>query len=203
MKRTDQILSLCVIIIMLSSCGMKQDKAAQNEAQNEESVKQEYLKKGGEIVSLTQAELLKNVSGAMKTGGPAYAVDFCNLRAMALKDSLSGLNNCQIRRIAVKYRNPEDMPRTQAEKAQLNQYLDTHGKGESLKPDIHLFEDRVEYYHPILLSSGTCLLCHGHPGDQIAAETLEMIQARYPDDRATGFALNDFRGAWKITFMKQ
>ncbi len=31
---------------------------------------------------------------------------------------------------------------------------------------------------------------------------LEMIKARYPDDLATGFTLNDFRGAWKITFTK-
>ena len=23
----------------------------------------------------------------------------------------------------------------------------------------------------------------------------------YPDDRATGYAMNDFRGVWKITFL--
>ena len=170
--------------------------------QNEESIKQEYLQKGGAIVDLTQAELLKNVSHAMKAGGPGYAIDFCNSRAMLLKDSLSRLNNCEIRRIAVKYRNPADMPQTKTEKDQLFQYEDVHQKGESIKPEVYLFENRIEYYHPILINNGACLICHGEPGTQIADETIEKIKARYPNDLATGFAMNDFRGSWKLTFLK-
>ena len=103
---------LLVFLFVISSCGIKDEKSAQKE----ETIKQEFLKKGGEIAKLTQSELLKNVSHAMQTGGPGYAIDFCNLRAMPLKDSLSRLNNCEIRRIAVKYRNPIDMPQTKTEK---------------------------------------------------------------------------------------
>jgi hypothetical protein len=193
-----RLITLFIIPLMISSCGIKADKAAQKE----ESSKQEYLQKGVEIVSLTQSELLKNVSHAMKTGGPGYAIDYCNLRAMALKDSLSSLNNCQIRRIAIKYRNPIDMAQTEMEKEQLFKYQDAHQKGESLDPEIYLFDDRIEYYQPIFLDKGACLVCHGSPGTQIAEETMEKIMASYPNDLATGFALNDFRGAWKITFMK-
>jgi len=121
---------------------------------------------------------------------------------MLLKDSLSRINNCQIRRIAVKYRNPADMPQTKTEKDQLFQYEDVHQKGESIKPEVYLFENRIEYYHPIFINNGACLICHGDPGTQIADETIEKIKARYPNDLATGFAMNDFRGAWKITFIK-
>jgi len=183
---------------MITSCSINKEKAAQKE----ESIKQEYLQKGEEVVDLTQAELLKNVSLAMRARGPGYAIDFCNSRAMLLKDSLSRLHKCQIRRIAVKYRNPSDMPQTKTEKDQLHQYEDVHQKGEVIKPKVYLFDDRIEYYHPILINNGACLICHGDPGKQIANETLEKIKARYPNDLATGFALNDFRGAWKITFMK-
>lgn len=191
-----RITTLFFVFLLISSCGVKDKKATP-----QEPVKQEYyLQKGGEIVNLAQAELLKNVSSAMKKGGPGYAVDFCNLRAMALKDSLSNVNNCQIRRIAIKYRNPADMPQGETEKDQLSLYLDAHQKGDSIKPQVYFFEDRVEYYQPILINAGACLLCHGNPGEQIGEETLEIIKARYPDDLATGFAMNDFRGAWKITF---
>jgi hypothetical protein len=193
-----RLLTLFLIPVMISSCGIKADKAAQKE----DTSKQEYLLKGSEIVNLTQTELLKNVSHAMKTGGPGYAIDFCNLRAMPLKDSLSQLNDCHIRRIALKYRNPIDMPQTETEKEQLLKYQDAHQQGESLDPEIHLFDDRIEYYQPIFLDKGACLVCHGSPGKQIANETMEKIMARYPNDLATGFALNDFRGAWKITFIK-
>lgn len=186
-----RFLTLFLIVFMLNSCVGK-----------EESLKQEYLQKGGEIVNLTQFELLKNVSHAIKTGGPAYAIDFCNLRAMQIKDSLSQLNNCQISRIAIKYRNPSDMPKTDTEKDQLYQYQEAGQNGQSVEPKVYLFDDRIEYYKPIFIDKGTCLICHGNPGIQISEETLEKIKLKYPNDLATGFALNDFRGAWKITFQK-
>jgi len=187
-----------MILLVISSCSVKDERSVQKE----ESIKQEFLQKGGEIVNLTQSELLKNVTHAMKTGGPGYAIDFCNMRAMHLKDSLSRMNNCEIRRIALKYRNPIDMPQTKTEKDQLYQYQDALQKGDSIKPGVYLFDDRIEYYQPIIIDQGTCLVCHGNPGTQITEETLEKIKARYPNDLATGFALNDFRGAWKITFLK-
>jgi len=191
--------TLIIIVFMISSCGGRQENKA---IQKDESIKQEYLQKGSEIVNLTQSELLLNVSNAIKKGGPGYAVDFCNIRALSIKDSLSSLNNCQIRRIALKYRNPVDMPQTEKEKEQLNQYQLAYQKGESIKPEVYLFNDRIEYYQPIILTMEACLKCHGDPGKHIEEETLLKIQSHYPDDLATGFELNDLRGAWKITFMK-
>ncbi len=187
-----RLISLFLFFIVISSCV---DKG--------ESIRQEYLQKGGEIANQTQSELLINVSNAIKKGGPAYAIDYCNLRALPLKDSLSRLNNCQIRRIALKYRNPADMPQTEKEKEQLNQYLLAYQKGESIEPEVYLFKGRIEYYQPILIAMEACLKCHGDAGKQIEEETLQKIQAHYPDDLATGFELNDFRGAWKITFVKK
>lgn len=192
-------ITLFFIVIFLSSCGIKEERADQKV----ESTKQEYLQKGGEIVKLTQGELLKNVSQAMQKGGPEYAVDFCNMRAMILKDSLSRINNCEIRRIALKYRNPLDMPQTTTETDQLNKYQLAFEQGDSLQADVYLFDDRIEYYQPIIMDKGACLVCHGAPGTQISNETLAMIMEKYPNDLATGFALNDLRAAWKITFMKE
>ncbi len=191
-------LTCLLIILMISSCGVREEKATQRE----ESLKKEYLQKGGEIVNLSQSELLKNVSHAMKTGGPGYAIDFCNLRAMEIKDSLSRLNNCQIQRIALKYRNPLDKPQSKKEEDLLRQYQLTVQRGDSIKPEVYVLEDRIEYYQPIFINKGACLICHGVPGTQVTDETLEKIMARYPNDLATGFSMNDFRGAWKITFMK-
>ena len=193
-----RLTTLFLIFLLISSCGTNKEKAAQKE----ESTRQEFLQKGEEIAKMTQSELLKNVAHAMKTGGPGYAIDFCNLRALSIKDSLSNLNNCEIRRISNKYRNPVDKPRTKTEEDQLGRYLTAHLEGDTLKPEVFLFENSVEYYQPILINNGACLLCHGIPGTQIADETLEKIEAQYPDDLATGFAMRDFRGAWKITFTK-
>jgi hypothetical protein len=191
-------ITLFLVLVLVFSCGRKEEKAAQKQ----NTIQQEYLQKGGEIVKLTQSELLKNVSHAMSVGGPGYAVDFCNVRAMVLKDSLSKMYKCEIKRIATKYRNPLDMPQSITEKDQLDKYQLAYQQGDSLVPNVYLFDDRIEYYQAIILDKGACLVCHGIPGKQIASETLEKINMAYPNDLATGFALNDLRGAWKITFMK-
>jgi hypothetical protein len=170
-------------------------------AQQEQAVKEKYLEKGMEIANATQAELLKVVQGAMASGGPVHAVKYCNIEALELKDSLSALNNCTIRRLSMKYRNPVDKPVTAIEKEQLESYEELHGEEKALKPSVYIVGDEVEYYQPILVGSGACLVCHGDPATQIAGETLRTIRNLYPDDRATGYALNDFRGVWKITFL--
>jgi hypothetical protein len=215
-----RLLTLFFILAVISSCAGKREKSIQETGsidqetdtfeqenasleQGNETIKQEYLRQGGEIVSLSQSELLKNVSRAMQSGGPGYAIDFCNERALPLKDSLSRAYRCQIRRIALKYRNPADRPQNGTEMDQLSAYQETHLAGESLEPEVHVFDDRIEYYHPIVIDKGTCLVCHGQPGTQIAEETMQIIRERYPEDLATGFNMNDFRGAWKITFMKE
>ncbi len=47
-----------------------------------------------------------------------------------------------------------------------------------------------------------CLKCHGLPGKDIDANTLALLQKKYPEDKATGYKLGDLRGAWKISFSK-
>lgn len=171
-------------------------------AQNNDTVQQEYLQKGSEIVSVTQKELLKNVFQAVKKGGPEYAVDFCNLNAMLLKDSLAKLYNCQIKRISDKYRNPLDKPRTATEIEQLNKYEQAFLEEKTLESNIVFLDKEIEYYQPIMIAKKACLNCHGDPDTNISSKTLAKIKERYPNDLATGYRLNDFRGAWKITFGK-
>jgi len=194
-----RILLISVLFFITFACN-KNDQT--KSLQNTDSVKQVYLQKGDKITSMTQAELLKNVSQAMHQGGPGYAVEFCNLRALFLKDSLSKVNDCEIRRLAEKYRNPLDMPQTETEKEQLKLYRQDFDNGTSLQSAVYLFDDRIEYYRPIMLAKETCLKCHGMPGTDIEDATMQKINERYPNDLATGFALNDFRGAWKVTFNK-
>lgn len=209
-------LVICLIAAMfLASCGGNSDKTKDQDGapsaegttpeqmaqQQEQAVREKYLKTGGEIATLTQAELLKVVQGAMARGGPAYAVDYCNVEALELKDSLSDLYNCRIQRLSAKYRNPADQPVTEIELEQLESYETLHSEGKTLTPSIHIVGNELEYYQPILVGSGACLLCHGDPETQISTETMSIIKKLYPDDLATGYALNDFRGVWKITFL--
>ncbi|MCA1758393.1 MAG: hypothetical protein LC658_01370, partial [Bacteroidales bacterium] len=97
---------IAVFAIQMISCKSKIDNA----------IYSEFQKKGNEISTLTQSVLLANVAQAMQTGGAVYAVEFCNLEASTLVDSLNQVNNCVISRVSAKNRHPENGLKTDADK---------------------------------------------------------------------------------------
>ena len=94
---------LIAISIFGASCSSKQQKAAELSQSIDTFA---LLQKGDTISAQVQKVLLSNVMQAIKSGGPEYAVTFCNERAMPLTDSLAKANNCIIQRVSDKYRNP-------------------------------------------------------------------------------------------------
>ena len=55
--------------------------------------------------------------------------------------------------------------------------------------------DTFRYMKPIM-TGGPCVLCHG---EAVPPEAMAAILERYPEDRATGFAPGEMRGAFTIT----
>lgn len=187
MKPTYLLSAICFLFILVS-CNSRKNKI-------DDETYMSYLKKGDEITNLAQATLLGNVSKAMQKGGPEYAVEFCNLKAAPLVDSLSNLNNCVISRVSDKNRNPENNLKNQQEKAlwekmQMKLSIDTLIQG----------DNSLVYYKSIKIALPACLKCHGNTDNDIAPATLEKINKLYPNDLATGYGLNDFRGMWKVEF---
>jgi hypothetical protein len=56
------------------------------------------------------------------------------------------------------------------------------------------------YYKPIKIGMPTCLQCHGKPKEDINEATASTIRKKYRFDKATGYAMGNLRGAWKLTF---
>lgn len=157
----------------------------------------EFQKKGNEITGLSQAVLLGKVGKAIQNGGPEYAVEFCNLNVSAIVDSLNQVNNCMISRISAKNRNPGNGLKSDLEK-ELWQIFET----QALKDTLIKTGGKLVYFKPIKTGMPACLNCHGTPGSEINSATLEKINQLYPDDLATNYQLNDFRGLWKVQFNK-
>ena len=155
----------------------------------------EFQKMGNEISNKTQSVLLANVGKAMQTGGAVYAVEFCNLEASNIVDSLNKANNCVISRISDKNRNPENKLKTSAERNIWKIF-----ESKNLTDTLIQEQNRLIFYKPIKTGLPACLKCHGQPDSDIESSTLDKIQKLYPADLATGYKLNDFRGLWKIEF---
>lgn len=182
-------------VLFLASCNPKQqpDNAAKIEVDTIS-----FKQQGDSISTIMQRVLLSNVMQATKAGGPAFAVTFCNERAMPLTDSLSKEYNCQIERISDKYRNSSNKPNKNDEDILLRL-----GSSNSGEPLLASENGKVVYYKPIRIANPGCLNCHGIENKDIAPKTLEAIVQRYPNDLAIGYKEGDFRGLWKITFQEE
>lgn len=178
-------LTIFCVLILLVSCNSGIDSETYSE----------YQKKGNELALLSQATLLANVGKAIQKGGPEYAVEFCNLKAASIIDSLNKVNNCVISRVSAKNRNPENQLKTNSEK-NIWKIFNTNTIGDT----IILQNKKLVYYRPIKISMPACLKCYGNPETEISSSTLTKLHQLYPGDLATGYRLNDFRGLWKIEF---
>lgn len=160
----------------------------------------DYQAIGQQMAISTKSQLGKNLMAALKAGGPTHAVDFCNTRAIPLTDSMATVHGASIQRVSDKPRNPDNAANA-AERAHIAAFQAAITAGESPQPIVEEQADGVYFYAPIL-TNDMCLKCHGTPNETINAETLAMIQARYPNDKATGYAADQVRGIWRIKMNK-
>lgn len=136
--------------------------------------------------------LMKNLSEKIAKDGPVEAVPFChaNVKVIAKGAAKDRIAKYEFGRTSHKIRNAGNAPRPWAE-----QYLkefEGKMKGENTKPFIiHKLADSKRVYLEPLYVEAKCLLCHG---DKVSQNVNEKIQKLYPDDKATGFKLGEFRG---------
>lgn len=127
---------------------------------------------------------------AMQQGGPATAIGVCSQRATALAASASGEGQ-SVRRIGTRVRNLGNSPSERDQRA-LDQ-LAAQKPGDDAPLALRGDDGALRIYVPLRVGDA-CLQCHGDPA-AITPEVRDELARRYPNDRATGYALNDLRGA--------
>lgn len=181
--------TIAILLIMLfQSCSIETNTTT---AGIDGKPSSKYEEIGDSISSVAQNELLRNVGREMKLGGPKHAINFCNIHASNIMDSLSSIYGTSISRIS-------QQPRNQYNEAKAFEAEIMHLLLNSASNDTFV-EKTNTYYKNIFLGMETCLKCHGN-SNQIHPETQTIITEKYPNDKATGYELGDHRGAWKIVF---
>ena len=160
-----------------------------------------YAAKGQKFVSATQAVLSKNLMEAINKDGPEHALEFCNIKAYPLTDSMSQALNAKIKRVTDKTRNPDNQANAD-ELAHIDFLKSKLANGEALTPKVIEQHEKMIGYYPIL-TNNLCLQCHGKPNSDISAATLEKINSLYPKDQATGYGMNELRGLWVVEMQKR
>lgn len=203
-------LSLTVFAFMSKSCMNEQKKSEKTEEQTtavkeekqEEAAKEKEmspLEKGKSIAQATQAALGKNLMQAISERGTAGAIEFCNIEAIPITDSLAKIHRARVKRVSDKNRNPDNAA-NEAELEYIENAKNQLAADQNIKPQLKEEDGKWVAYYPIL-TNAMCLQCHGN-ADQVNKEALAKIQAHYPDDKALGYSENEVRGIWVIEMGK-
>jgi hypothetical protein len=180
------IVGICLLLFSNCFDNAKSNDSAKN------NVEQNYKEQGKEIAAKTFMSLSTNLQKAMKEGGVAKAVKYCNLAASPIVDSLQLVYNAKIKRTSLKIRNPNNRP-TDTERMQLQRFRDQFDKGEALSSIIEEKDNQINFYAPIQFM-GLCGKCHGKIGKELKMEDYEIIQKLYPLDKAINYQNGDLRG---------
>jgi len=164
-----------------------------------DSIRGMLTAKGQMISDKAQKAIKSALLVAVKEGGLENALEYCNLKALPITDSVSASENVQIMRLAKKYRNPLNTINNNESRI-YNDYEMLVENGDSLYPIILADENNHPVFYKPILVDALCLNCHGTPGEQISPELVKKIVELYPNDKATGFKIGDLRGMWSVTF---
>lgn len=162
------------------------------------------IQRGQGIAKATFEQLFAQVKAKMGSVGPTGAVEYCSVAALPLVDSLSAVQGVRIKRTSDRLRAPHDAPDAD-ERRRLDQVLAMLADGArpiDIPPQALVLGDSIAFYQPILINMPNCLKCHGTPGLEVDSATSAMLARKYPDDKATGYAVGDFRGLWSIRWKR-
>lgn len=147
--------------------------------------------RGATLLAPFKADLKAALVDGMQQG-PAAAIVVCREEAPAIAERLS-VNGVRMGRSSHRLRNPYNAPPDW-----LRPTIDAYAaNGAELAPRvIDLGGGRSGYVEPIVMQP-LCLTCHG---ETLPPDVAASLQAKYPQDQATGFAEGDFRGVFWVEF---
>jgi hypothetical protein len=155
------------------------------------------MARGMEITTTAFKKLSGSLKQAISDSGVPGALQYCNLMAWPLLDTVARSHGVKLRRTALRVRNPSNRPE-QPETSILNAFDVRNQAGEKPRGKLERTAGMpTTFYRPILLQEG-CLPCHGSPNDDIATEDFNLIRSLYPADEAISFQVGELRGMWVV-----
>ncbi|MEG9328423.1 DUF3365 domain-containing protein [Salinimicrobium catena] len=178
--------------------GIYRQQGRRSNAQGQSS-RTQYEEKGIKIAMEAQQLLGQNLMREIQKNGTLEALEFCNLQAIPLTDSVANKFDASVQRVSDRNRNPVNSANSE-EKAIIEVFKREMSAGKDPQPVLKMKRDSVGFYYP-LVTITLCLQCHGKQ-EEMEFEVKEKILKLYPQDKATGYSENEVRGIWKIAFKK-
>jgi hypothetical protein len=171
--------------------------AQRQEPEISEEIKNEIRQDAAEFMG----SLKKVLVNEMQTNGISAAVAVCSDTAQIMTNNYGTNKGIYIKRVSFKNRNTANYP-DEFESEGLKYFESLKSSG-NLDESTELFETvesedgtSIRYLKPIFIQA-PCLSCHGSI-ENIIPDVLVRLNNIYPDDKATGYNLDELRGAVSI-----
>lgn len=203
MKNTTKLITTILVAGLLMAACNNQSASTQTEATETTETQPEvdYLKIGKDLAIQTKSNLSKNLIAAIEQGGSEGAVEFCNINAMPIMDSMSLALDAKIKRVSDQPRNPKNKANG-AELDFIQNWKKANAAGKLHPPVLNEVDGKMIAFYPIVTNQ-MCLQCHGNIDKDINTATLTKIKKLYPADQATGYADNELRGIFVVEMDKK
>jgi hypothetical protein len=166
-----------IFLFLFNSVSMAGDPTKLSSMEEVKAIERAHV-----AVSEVKGNFRKALSGAIEKEGTKGAVGFCKVHPPKAA-------NMKVGRTSHLLRNPKNSPPQWTES-----YL---AKFSKMKPGdipkstiVPLSDKRLGYIEPIFVEP-ICLNCHG---EKVEASVKKAILENYPEDKALGFKVGDFRG---------
>lgn len=153
---------------------------------------QQFVKEASSLASDLKMSLMQNLSEKISKEGVEKAVPFChaNVKVIAKGAAKERIEKYEFGRTSHKIRNTSNKPQPWAEEY-IKDFEGTKKGDKSKKYIVKQLENGKRVYLEPLYVEAKCLLCHG---ENVASNVSAKIKELYPEDKATGFKLGEFRG---------
>jgi len=153
------------------------------------------------VATSAPPKLLAVLQEEIAKGGPESAIEVCQVKAPAMARAASEQTGWNVKRVSLRNRNPKAVPDAW-ERATLQDF-DRRAAAKESPATLERAEvtmengQAVQRYMRALPTMPLCTQCHG-AADKLSPAVTTKLKALYPDDRATGYAVGDIRGAMTL-----
>lgn len=185
--RRSQCYSSAVLSLVVLSCFLT---AAVGQESNELLAKQAKQK-----ISAFSGDLKQALIEAIQSKGFSHALNVCKIEAPKIAQQLS-TDDWEVARTSLRVRNSANQADSW-ETQMLNSFDSAFKAGSPVTELSATSQDDATYRYMQAIPMGqVCLACHGK---QVEPRLLDTIKMNYPQDTATGFTLEDIRGAFTLS----
>lgn len=151
------------------------------------------------LAAKLQSALQGVLTGALREGGLANAIEVCRDRAPKVAAGISSESGWTVRRTALRVRNPKNAPDAWERKV-LEEFAARSAAGEDVatlekSAVVEAGGTRSFRFMKAIRTGEPCLACHGA---SVKPDLSARVKMLYPEDQATGFAPGDLRGAFSL-----